>query len=64
MKTQEEWQRAKEYLDEVIGEYDDLRNMPGVNVNLALSVVLRPLVARFDAGERTDELYESMLNVE
>lgn len=62
MKTQEEWNEAKAHLDEVISEYEDLQGIPGVNVNFALAVVLRPLLKRFDNGERCDELYESMLN--
>ena len=64
MKTEEEWNKAKEYLDEVIAQYKSMQGMPGVNVNFALSMVLRPLWTRFAAGERTDELYENMLNVE
>lgn len=64
MKTENEWTEAKEHLDEVIREYKNLQGMPGVNVNFALTLVLNPLLNRFNSGERTDELYESMMNTE
>jgi hypothetical protein len=63
MRTEKEWEAAKAHFDEVVSDYVELIDTPGVNVNFALAHVFKPLIARYNEGERTDNLYESMLEV-
>ena len=58
------WEKAKEHLDEIIARYQRLVGIPGVNTSLALTLVMYPLLRRYDNGERTQELYDEMLEVE
>ena len=58
------WEKAKEHLDEIIARYQRLVGIPGVNTSLALTLVMYPLAFRYDCGERTQELYNEMLEVE
>ena len=58
------WEEAKRHFDETYDNYLSLVGMPGVNVNFALRLVLDPLLARYNTGERTEELYNAMLGVE
>ena len=58
------WEKAKEHLDEITNRYKRLVGLPGVNTSLALILVMYPLAFRYDSGERTQELYDEMLEVE
>ena len=58
------WEKAKEHLDEITNRYKRLVGIPGVNTSLALTLVMYPLAFRYDSGERTQELYNEMLEVE
>ena len=58
------WEKAKEHLDEITDRYKRLVGIPGVNTSLALILVMYPLAFRYDSGERTQELYNEMLEVE
>jgi len=59
-----DWEKAKEHLDEITDRYKRLVGVPGVNTSLALTLVMYPLLRRFNSGERTQELYNEMLEVE
>jgi len=64
MKTEQEWQEAEKYFYQTMRQYEGLRGMPGVNVELALTYVFEPIAGEFENGGRTDDLYDSMINVE
>ncbi len=59
-----DWDKAKEHFDEVRQQYVDLLGTPGVNTAFALRITFDPLLARYNDGERTEELYAAMLSVE
>lgn len=62
--TAEDWDKAKGHFDQVVGHYEALRGMPGVNVTVALTYVFAPLLERYNAGERSAALYQEMMDVE
>ena len=63
--TEEEcWAKAKKHFDRVVGHYEALSGMPGVNVTVALTYVFAPLLERYNAGERSAALYQEMMDVE
>ncbi len=64
MSDCEKWAKAKKHFDETRQHYLDLEGMPGVSVAFALNFVFKPLSERYNRGERTQELYESMMGVE
>lgn len=65
MKQEEmNWEKAKRHFDTVRKQYQDLEGMPGVNTSFALRLTFDPLAKRYNAGERTEELYEEMMSVE
>lgn len=59
-----DWDKAKAHFDEVRKMYQDLEGIPGVNSSIALIVVFQPLSMRYNAGERTEALYNEMMRVE
>lgn len=59
-----DWDKAKSHFDKIQQQYEDLRNMPGVNTSLALAIVFAPLLHRFETGERTATLYDEMMSIE
>ena len=59
-----DWTKAKAHFDDIRGQYQALEGMPGVNTTIALRMVFDPLAKRYNARERTQELYEEMLSVE
>lgn len=58
-----DWITAETHFNEVMRQYEALYGMPGVNVSFALALVFRPLKARFEGGERTQQLYDEMMSV-
>lgn len=58
------WDHAKAHFDEVRQQYLDLEGVPGVNTTLALRLTFDPLAKRYNAGERTQALYDAMLGVQ
>ena len=58
------WDIAKAHLDMTIENYESLRGSPHVNVDFALQYVLIPRAERYDAGERTEELFRAMMESE
>ena len=62
--TTEQWQKAKAHFDLTLGEYEELKDTPGVNVNFAFAFVFLPLLKRWNNGERSQDLCEKMLAVE
>lgn len=56
----EDWKKAKEHLDLYISEYA----MLGPTGRFGLMGVLWPLKERYDKGERSLDLYNSMMEVE
>ncbi len=62
--TYEQWDDAKERLEQKDRQYKELSRMPGVNVTFVRQMVIAPLRARYDAGERTVDLYEAMQALE
>ena len=61
--TNEEWEKAKNHLINVIDQYKELIGMPGVNVTFAL-LHLDKTLQEYNAGRRTNDLYVSMMNAE
>lgn len=59
-----DWTIPKAHLDQTIETYESFLDTPGVNTQIALEHVLRPLAARYENGERSEELYDAMMNVE
>jgi len=58
------WELACKHFEFVRQTYRELAGTPGVNTQLALEHVFRPLAERYERGERTIELYEAMMSVE
>jgi len=59
-----DWEKAKEHFDEKRKIYQDLEGRIGVNTTLALRMVFDPLALRYNKGERSQELYDEMMDVE
>lgn len=55
-----DWTKAKAHLAAVRSEYEEL---PAPGGMLALIVTFNPLQARYQSGERTEGLYNAMMNV-
>ena len=53
------WNRAEEYLYDKEMEYKSI-GQPGL---FALSIVIMPLIVRYQEGERTKELYDEIMKV-
>ncbi len=67
MKPEEmgrDWVKAKKHFDETRNQYQEMEGTPGVDTTLALRFTFDPLAQRYNTGERTQALYEEMLNVE
>lgn len=60
MKTEQEWKKAKEWLDEVRQAYFDV----GAAGLFGLRLSIDPLLVRYERGERTDELYDEIMELE
>ena len=58
--TRFDWNAAKERLDQVRAGYEQKSTQQAM---LALIVTFDPLRARYMSGERTEELYDSMMAV-
>ncbi len=54
------WDEAKRYLDFIIQEYESI----GWTGKFALELTLYPLRERFDKGERTESLYNEIMECE
>ena len=59
-----DWERAKTHFDAVRKYYQDLEGTPGANTTLALRAIFDPLAIRYNNGERTLELFDSLMNIE
>ena len=55
-----DWERAQAWLNELIVVYTSL----GDAGNFGLCLTLLPLKQRFDAGERTQDLYDEIMQCE
>jgi len=55
------WSEAKDHLDNVIRQYGKI---PAESSMPALTLFLLPLRARFERGERTEEIYAEMMATE
>ncbi len=62
--TAEDWENAKKHFDTIRQQYQDLEGVPGINTTITLRVVFDPLAKRYNQGERTQALYDEMINVE
>ena len=58
-----DWEKAKEHFDTIRKQYQDMEGVPGINTTLALRLSFDPLAKRYNAGERSEELYEEMMSV-
>jgi hypothetical protein len=58
MKTYD-WEEAKKYLDEARQAYTDV----GTAGLLALQLTINPLLIRYEKGERTKDLYDSIMGL-
>jgi len=59
-----DWTEAKTYFDKVHNRYKELDGKAGINVGFALLLIFGPLLKRYEEGERTELLYNSMKGVE
>lgn len=59
-----EWNRAEKRVREIARQYGSLAGTPGVNTMPALTLVINPLLRRFEDGERTEALYQEMMNLD
>ena len=55
-----DWERAQAWLNELIVVYTSLGDIG----NFGLYLTLLPLKQRFDAGERTQDLYDEIMQCE
>lgn len=55
-----DWEKAENYLNTLIADYTAL----GWTGSFGLKVTLLPLKKRFDSGERTEELYNEIMECE
>lgn len=62
--TEKQWAEAKERFDYHMNLYKELLGQPGVMTGPALMLTFEPLLRRYNAGERTRELYDEMMGVE
>jgi hypothetical protein len=60
MKTEQEWAEAKSHIDEIRRLYTSI----GVAGIPALRMVIDPLLIRFSSGERTDDLFDDIMELE
>lgn len=58
-----DWTNAEKHLETIEREYTKLDGVPGVNVQFAPQLVIRPLRVRFNRGERTQLLYEEIMEL-
>jgi hypothetical protein len=58
------WDEVKDHFDKVRQIYMDLDGVPGINVTPILVEVLEPLAKRYNAGERSQELFDEMKGVQ
>jgi len=54
------WEEAEKHLKEVRRQYTDI----GIAGMPALQISINPLLVRYENGERTEELYESIIALE
>ncbi len=57
-----DWGKAKKHLDDVKDRYAESMNTPGVNVSFALGGIMET-ERRFDKGERTQLLFDTMMEI-
>jgi hypothetical protein len=62
--TTKDWEDAIHHFNVVKSRYTSLFGQPGVAVGPALALTFNPLEQRYNSGERTEELYKELLNVE
>ena len=55
-----DWEKAEDHVRYIKQCYEEI----GVSGRPVLVTVLIPLLSRFDAGERSQELYDEMVEVE
>ena len=55
-----DWEKAKSNFDVVLEQYLELLGTPGVITSFAIKNVFLPLLKRWNAGERTQELYAEL----
>lgn len=55
-----DWDKANDYLFEVEKQYRAI----GFAGEFALSIVITPLIKRFNNGERTETLYNQIMSLE
>jgi hypothetical protein len=58
--TKENWDKAYNHLQEIRKDYTEI----GASGVFALTLTLNPLLIRYAKGERTEELYREMMEVE
>lgn len=62
--TDEQWGKARIYFDSIYNGYKARLGVPGICVDYTTEYVLKPLLKRFEDGERSEELFNAMQNVE
>jgi hypothetical protein len=64
MITDKQWESVKTRTDKLREAYLMLGQLPNANVNFALQMVIDPLLKRYDSGERTQSLFDEMMELE
>ncbi len=59
-KKELDWKEAEKYLADIRQLYTSI----GVNGLPALTVIINPLLLRFEKGERTQKLYDLIMSLE
>lgn len=60
--VERKWDEALHHLQSVEEAYSLVTRLPRVNTSFALSIISEHR-RRFDAGERTEELYENIMDL-
>lgn len=60
LKQEMNWEKAKDYLQRCEKVYTEI----GSNGYWVLNIVVRPLRDRFNEGERSEDLYNAIMNIQ
>ena len=62
--TDDQWSKTLCYFNNIYAGYKESINTPGVCISYSLEYVLKPLLTRYENGERSEALFNEMQNVE
>jgi hypothetical protein len=58
------WEAAWQHFKDTREIYQSLAGTPGVNTEMALQIIFKPIAERYESGERTEGLYNALFAVE